>query len=74
MSTFSLGEISSKLGTQLRAEEDKLGDMMTNFDPDDPGAALKMEMEVQRYKAEISLQAALVKVVGDMDQMIFQKM
>lgn len=74
MSTFSLGEISSKLGTQMKAEEDKLGDMMANFDPDDPGAALQMEMEVQRYKAEISLQAALVKVVGDMDQMIFQKM
>ncbi|MCY4059633.1 MAG: hypothetical protein OXG44_16715 [Gammaproteobacteria bacterium] len=74
MSTFSLGEISSKLGAQMRAEQDKLGDMMANFDPDDPGAALQMEMEIQRYKAEVSLQAALVKVVGDMDQMIFQKM
>ena len=74
MSNFSIGDISSKLGAQLKAEQDRLGDMMTDFDPDDPGAALKIEMEVQRYKAEVSLQAALVKVVGDMDQMIMQKM
>lgn len=73
-SSFSIGDISNKIGAQLAAEQDKLGDLLENYDPDDPGSALKMEMEITRYKTEMSLQAALVKVVSDMDQMIMQKL
>ena len=72
-SDFSIGGVANTVGTQLQAEKDQLGDMMANYDPDDPMSAFKMEMEVSKYKAEISLMSALVKDLSEVQQQIIQK-
>ena len=72
-SDFSIGGVSNSIGTQLQAEKDQLGDMMANYDPDDPMSAFKMEMEVSKYKAEMSLMSALVKDLSEVQQQIIQK-
>ena len=70
---FSIGDVSSTIGTQLQAEKDQLGDMMDHYDPDDPMSAFRMEMEVAKYKAEMSLMSALVKDLSEVQQQIIQK-
>ena len=61
------------MGANLQAEKDQLGDIMDHYDPDDPMAAFKVEMEVAKYKAEVSLMSALVKDISDIQQQIIQK-
>ena len=72
-SDFSIGGVSDTIGTQLQAEKENLGNMMNEYNPDDPMAAFRMEMEVAKYKAEMSLMAALVKDLSDIQQQIIQK-
>ena len=72
-SDFSIGGVSQGIGTQLDAEKQKLGDMVENFDADDPMATFKIEMEVAKYKAELGLMSALVKDIGEAQQQIIQK-
>ena len=70
---FSIGGVSDSIGTQLQTEKEDLGKMMDEYDPDDPMAAFKMEMEVAKYKAEMSLMSALVKDLSEVQQQIIQK-
>ena len=70
---FTIGGVSNALGTKLQTEKDQLGQMMANYDPDDPMSGFKMEMEVAKYKAEVSLMSALVKDLSDVQQQIIQK-
>ena len=72
-SDFTIGGVSNAIGTKLQAEKDNLGQMMANYDPDDPMAAFKLEMEVSKYKAEMSLMSALVKDLSDIQQQVIQK-
>ena len=72
-SDFSIGGVSDTLGSQLKTEQDTLGTVMDEYDPDDPMSAFKMEMEVAKYKAEMSLMSALVKDLSDIQQQIIQK-
>ena len=72
-SDFSIGGVAQGVGEQLEAEKKTLGDMIDNFDADDPAAEFKVEMEVSRYKAEMGLMAALVKDISDIQQQIIQK-
>lgn len=72
-SDFSIGGVSEGIGTQLDTEKQKLGDMIENFDADDPMATFKIEMEVAKYKAELGLMSALVKDIGEAQQQIIQK-
>ena len=72
-SGFSIGGVASGMGDQLRTETENIGNMMKDFNPDDPMASFKMEMEVTRYKTEMSLMAALVKDLSDVQQQIIQK-
>ena len=70
---FTIGGVSDALGAQLDTEKDKLGDMMNDYDPDDPMSAFRLEMEVAKYKAEMSLMSALVKDLSEVQQQIIQK-
>ena len=70
---FSIGGVSDSIGTQLQTEKEDLGTMMENYDPDDPMSAFKLEMEVAKYKAEMSLMSALVKDLSEVQQQIIQK-
>ena len=72
-SDFTISGVSDTIGTKLQTEKDQLGQMMANYDPDDPMAAFKLEMEVSKYKAEVSLMSALVKDLSDVQQQIIQK-
>ena len=72
-SDFRIGDVAQTVGAQLDAEKQAPGDMMDNFDADDPAAAFKIEMEVSRYKTEMGLMAALVKDISDIQQQIIQK-
>ena len=72
-SDFTIGGVSNSIGANLQTEKDQLGDMMNHYDPDDPMAAFKLEMEVAKYKAEVSLMSALVKDLSDVQQQIIQK-
>ena len=72
-SDFTIGNVSDAIGAKLQAESDQLGQMTANYDPDDPMAAFKLEMEVSKYKAEASLMSALVKDISDVQQQIIQK-
>ena len=72
-SDFTIGGVSDSIGTKLQAEKDQLGQAMDNYDPDDPLAGLKLEMEVAKYKAEVSLMSALVKDISDIQQQVIQK-
>ena len=72
-SDFSISGVQSGIGTQLDAENKALGDMIDNFDPNDPAEAFKVEMEVAKYKAEVGLMSALVKDISDVQQQIIQK-
>ena len=73
MSEFSIGGIASTIGSQVQTEKADLGAMIENYDPDDPLAAVKLEMEVARYRAEVSLMSALVKDLSDVQQQVIQK-
>ncbi|MYE11406.1 MAG: hypothetical protein F4X99_07050 [Gammaproteobacteria bacterium] len=70
---FSIGGVANQLGVQLGEEKDALGDMVKNYDADDPMAAFNLEMEASKYKAEMSMMAALVKDLSDVQQQIIQK-
>ena len=70
---FTIGGVSNAIGAKLQTEKDQLGQMMADYDPDDPMAAFKLEMEVSKYKAEVSLMSALVKDLSDVQQQIIQK-
>ena len=70
---FTIGGVSNSIGANLQTEKDKLGDMMNHYDPDDPMASFRLEMEVAKYKAEVSLMSALVKDLSDVQQQIIQK-
>ena len=72
-SDFTISGVSDTIGTKLQTEKDQLGQMMANYDPDDPMAAFKLEMEVSKYKAEVSLMSALVKDLSDVQQQVIQK-
>ena len=72
-SDFTIGNVSNAIGAKLQAENDQLGQMMANYDSNDPMAAFKLEMEVSKYKAEVSLMSALVKDISDVQQQIIQK-
>ena len=72
-SGFSIGGVSDTIGSKLATEKDELGKMMNEYDPDDPMAAFELEMEVAKYKAEMSLMSALVKDLSDVQQQIIQK-
>lgn len=72
-SDFTIGGVSNAMGTKLQAEKDQLGEMMANYNSDDPMAAVKLEMEVAKYKAEVTLVSALVKELSDVQQQIIQK-
>lgn len=72
-SDFSIGGVANSMGANLKAEQDRIGDMTQNYDPNDPMAAFKLEMEVSKYKAEMSLMSALVKDLSDVQQQIIQK-
>ena len=70
---FTIGGVANTIGDQLAAEGDRLGELMNKYDPDDPMAAFKLEMEVSKYKAEMSLMSALVKDLSEVQQQIIQK-
>lgn len=70
---FSIDSISSQLGVHLGEEKDALGDKVKNYNADDPLAAFNLEMEASKYKAEMSMMAALVKDLSDVQQQIIQK-
>lgn len=70
---FTIGGVSNAIGTKLQAEKDQLGQMMADYDSDDPMSGLKLEMEVSKYKAEVSLMSALVKDISDVQQQVIQK-
>ena len=70
---FSIGGVADAVGAKLETEKDQLGQMMDDYDPDDPMAAFKLEMEVAKYKAEMSLMSALVKDLSEVQQQIIQK-
>ena len=70
---FSIDGVANQLGVQLGDEKDALGDMVKNYDADDPMAAFNLEMEASKYKAEMSMMAALVKDLSDVQQQIIQK-
>ncbi len=72
-SNFSISGVSDSIGTQLSQEGKKIGRMVKNFDPDDPAAEFKMQMEVSKYKAEVGLMSALVKDINDVQQQVLQK-
>lgn len=72
-SDFSISGVQSGVGTQLDAEKQKLGDMIDNFDADDPRATFELELEVAKYKAELGLMSALVKDLSEAQQQIIQK-
>ena len=72
-SDFTIGSVTQNIGTQLDAEKQALGDMIENFDANDPSAEFKIEMEVAKYKAEVGLMSALVKDISDVQQQIIQK-
>ena len=72
-SDFTIGSVSQNIGAQLDAEKAALGNMIDNFDADDPAAAFKVEMEMSRYKTEVGLMSALVKDISDVQQQIIQK-
>lgn len=72
-SDFTIGGVSNAIGSKLQTEKDNLGQMMADYDPDDPMAAFKLEMEVSKYKAEMSLMSALVKDLSDIQQQVIQK-
>jgi len=70
---FSIGGVANQLGVQLGDEQDALGDMVKNYDANDPMAAFNLEMEASKYKAEMEMMAALVKDISDVQQQIIQK-
>ncbi len=70
---FTISGVNKHIGTELNAEADKIGKMVKNFDPDDPAAEFKMQMEVSKYKAEVGLMSALVKDINDVQQQVLQK-
>ena len=70
---FSISGVMDGIGSKLSTEKDSLGTMMEGYNPDDPMSALNIEMEVSKYKAEMSLMAALVKDLSDVQQQIIQK-
>lgn len=72
-SDFTISGVSDAIGTKLQAEKDQLGQMMADYNPDDPMSGLKLEMEVAKYKAEVSLMSALVKDLSDVQQQVIQK-
>ncbi len=72
-SDFSIGDVANKMGAQVADEKDTIGDMVDNYDSDDPLASFKLEMEVSRYKAEMAMMSALVKDLSDVQQQILQK-
>ena len=72
-SDFSIGGVAQNVGLQLDAEKEALGDMIENFDADDPAAAFSVEMAVARYKAELGLMSALVKDISEAQQQVVQK-
>ena len=72
-SDFTIGGVANAIGTKLQAEKDQLGQMMDDYNPDDPMAAVKLEMEVAKYKAEVSLVSAVVKELSDVQQQVIQK-
>ena len=72
-SDFTIGGVSNTIGANLQADKDQLGQMMDHYNPDDPMAAFKLEMEVAKYKPEVSLMSALVKDISDVQQQIIQK-
>jgi len=72
-SDFTISGVSNAIGSKIQTEKDQLGQMMADYDPDDPMAAVKLEMEVAKYKAEVSLVSALVKDLSDVQQQVIQK-
>ena len=70
---FSIGGVADAVGAKLETEKDQLGQMMTDYDADDPTSAFKLELEVAKYKAEMSLMSALVKDLSEVQQQIIQK-
>ena len=70
---FSIGGVANQLGVQLGKEQDDLDDLVKNYDANDPMAAFNLEMEAAKYKAEMSMMAALVKDISDVQQQIIQK-
>ena len=72
-SDFTIGGVSNAIGSKIETEKDQLGQMMADYDPDDPMAATRLEMEVAKYKAEVSLVSALVKDLSDIQQQVIQK-
>ena len=70
---FTIGGVANAVGAKLETEKDNLGKLMDDYNPDDPMAAYKLEMEVAKYKAEVSLMSALVKDLSDVQQQIIQK-
>ena len=72
-SDFTIGNVANSVGANLATEQKDIGDLVDNYDPNDPMASFKLEMEVAKYKAEISLMSALVKDLSDIQQQILQK-
>lgn len=72
-SDFTIGGVANAIGNKLQTEKDQLGQMMADYDSNDPAAGVKLEMEVAKYKAEVSLMSALVKDLSDVQQQVIQK-
>lgn len=72
-SDFTIGGVANGVGANLADEAASIGDMVDNYDPNDPMASFKLEMEVSKYKAEMSLMSALVKDLSEIQQQILQK-
>lgn len=72
-SDFSIGGVAKSVGAGLAEQTKHIGELTENYDPNDPMAAFTLEMEVSKYKAEMSLMSALVKDLSDIQQQILQK-
>ena len=72
-SDFSISNVANKIGVHVQEEKDAIGEMLETYDANDPAAAMKMEMEVSKYKAEMALMSALVKDLSEVQNQIIQK-
>lgn len=71
--SFDISTISNSLGTLVDQQNDRLGQLTSNLNPDNTADLLKFQAETNRFSVVVGLQSATIKVLGDAARGIVQK-
>ena len=71
--SFDISTINSTLGNIVDQQNDRLGQLSSNLNPDNTADLLKFQAETNRFSVVVGLQSAAIKTIDDAARGIVQK-